>query len=187
MKRIFDFLVSAIALVILSPLFIVVAVIIKVTTKGPIFFLQRRLGKDNKEFTIIKFRTMVVDTPDVATDCLKNSEQYITPIGAILRKTSIDELPQLINILKGEMSIVGPRPILYNQNHLKELRVGAGVSKLLPGLTGWAQVNGRDTICDEEKVKLDKEYLERQSFSFDLKIIIITAKNVIQGKDIKEG
>ena len=164
MKRIFDILVSGIFLIILSPLILIISIIIKLTSKGNVFFKQKRIGRLNKEFYIYKFRTMRTDTPDVATHLLKNPEKYITPIGKFLRKTSLDELPQLFNILKGEMSLVGPRPALYNQYDLKEMRNKEGINILVPGLTGWAQINGRDEISLEEKVRLDKEYLEKQSF-----------------------
>ena len=187
MKRIFDILVSGVFLIILSPLIIVISIIIKLTSKGSIFFKQKRIGRLNKEFYIYKFRTMRTDTPNVATHLLKNPEKYITSIGKFLRKTSLDELPQLFNILKGEMSLVGPRPALYNQYDLKEMRNKEGINILLPGLTGWAQINGRDEISLEEKVKLDKEYLEKQSFWFDIKILWLTFFKVIKKEGIKEG
>ena len=179
MKRIFDILVSGIFLIILSPLILIISIIIKLTSKGNVFFKQKRIGRLNKEFYIYKFRTMRTDTPDVATHLLKNPEKYITPIGKFLRKTSLDELPQLFNILKGEMSLVGPRPALYNQYDLKEMRNKEGINILVPGLTGWAQINGRDEISLEEKVRLDKEYLEKQSFWFDIKILWLTFFKVI--------
>ena len=187
MKRIFDILVSGIFLIILSPLILIISIIIKLTSKGNIFFKQKRIGRLNKEFYIYKFRTMRTDTPDVATHLLKNPEKYITPIGKFLRKTSLDELPQLFNILKGEMSLVGPRPALYNQYDLKEMRNKEGINILVPGLTGWAQINGRDEISLEEKVKLDKEYLEKQSFCFDIKILFLTFFKVIKKEGVKEG
>lgn len=187
MKRIFDFLMSLIALIVFSPLIFIISLIIKLTSKGPIFFKQRRIGKDNEEFYILKFRTMRVDTPNVATHLLKDPSLFITPVGKFLRKTSLDELPQLINILKGEMSIVGPRPALYNQYDLKEMRTEVGVQKLVPGLTGWAQINGRDEIPLEEKVTLDKEYMDIQSFFIDIKIIFMTVFKVAKSEGIKEG
>ena len=183
MKRIFDFISSLFAIIILSPIFLILMIIIKLTSEGPIFFKQRRIGKDNKEFKILKFRTMRIDTPNVATHLLENPEQYITSIGKLMRKTSLDELPQLFNILKGEMSFVGPRPALYNQYDLIEMRTKEGVSKIIPGLTGWAQINGRDEIPLEEKVRLDKEYLEIRGFWLDIKIIFKTVISVIK----KEG
>lgn len=187
MKRIFDFIMSLLAIICLSPIIIIVSLIIKFTSEGPILFKQRRIGKDNKEFNIYKFRTMRVDTPNVATHLLENPEQYITAIGKFMRKTSLDELPQLFNILKGEMSIVGPRPALYNQLDLRDMRTKVGVNKLVPGLTGWAQINGRDEIPLDIKVGLDKEYLDKKSFWFDIKIIFLTAIKVVKSDGVQEG
>ncbi|WP_099328030.1 sugar transferase [Clostridium paraputrificum] len=187
MKRIFDFIMSLLAIICLSPIIIIVSLIIKLTSEGPILFKQRRIGKDNKEFNIYKFRTMRVDTPNVATHLLENPEQYITAIGKFVRKTSLDELPQLFNILKGEMSIVGPRPALYNQLDLRDMRTEVGVHKLVPGLTGWAQINGRDEIPLDIKVGLDKEYLDKKSFWFDIKIIFLTAIKVVKSDGVQEG
>lgn len=187
MKRLFDFFMSLIAIILLSPVILIVALAIKVTSPGPILFKQRRIGKDNIEFEIYKFRTMRIDTPNVPTHLLENPEQWITPIGKFLRKTSLDELPQLFNILKGEMSIVGPRPALYNQLDLKDMRTKVGVHKLIPGLTGWAQINGRDEIPLSLKVNLDKEYLDRKSFLFDIKIIFMTVLSVLKSDGVQEG
>ena len=187
MKRLFDFLMSLIAIIILSPVILIVALAVKFTSPGPILFKQRRIGKDNIEFEIYKFRTMRIDTPNVPTHLLENPKQWITPIGKFLRKTSLDELPQLFNILKGEMSIVGPRPALYNQIDLKEMRTEVGVHKLIPGLTGWAQINGRDEIPLKLKVNLDKEYLDRKSFFFDIKIIFMTIISVLKSDGVQEG
>ncbi|MGL5244768.1 MAG: sugar transferase [Sarcina sp.] len=187
MKRVFDFLVSLILLILLYPLIIFIAIFIKLTSKGPVFFKQRRIGKDNEEFKILKFRTMKVNTPNVATHLLKSSESFITPIGRFLRKTSLDELPQLINILKGDMSLVGPRPALYNQYDLKELRTRKGIHKLMPGLTGWAQINGRDEIPIEKKVELDVEYMKIKGFFIDIKIIFMTIFKVLKSEGISEG
>ena len=187
MKTIFDFIMSLLAIICLSPIIIIVSLIIKFTSEGPILFKQRRIGKDNKEFNIYKFRTMRVDTPNVATHLLENPEQYITAIGKFVRKTSLDELPQLFNILKGEMSIVGPRPALYNQLDLRDMRTEVGVHKLVPGLTGWAQINGRDEIPLDIKVGLDKEYLDKKSFWFDIKIIFLTAIKVVKSDGVQEG
>lgn len=187
MKRIFDFLMSLIGIVILSPIILGVALSVKLTSKGPVLFKQRRIGKDNVEFFIYKFRTMRIDTPNMPTHLLENPEQWITSVGKFLRKTSLDELPQLFNILSGKMSIVGPRPALYNQLDLKEMRTKEGIHKLVPGLTGWAQINGRDEIPLSLKVKLDKEYLERKSFWFDFKIIFLTAVSVIKSDGVQEG
>ena len=187
MKRLFDFLMSLIAVIVLSPVILIVALAVKFTSPGPILFKQRRIGKNNFEFEIYKFRTMRIDTPNVPTHLLENPEQWITPIGKFLRKTSLDELPQLFNILKGEMSIVGPRPALYNQLDLKEMRTEVGVHKLVPGLTGWAQINGRDEIPLSLKVNLDKEYLDRMSFFFDIKIIFMTVLSVLKSDGVQEG
>ena len=187
MKRLFDFVMSLIGITVLSPIILIVALAVKLTSPGPMLFKQRRIGKNNDEFQIYKFRTMRIDTPNVPTHLLENPEQWITPVGKFLRKTSLDELPQLFNILKGEMSIVGPRPALYNQIDLKEMRTEAGVHKLVPGLTGWAQINGRDEIPLSLKVKLDKEYLERKSFFFDIKIIFMTVLSVLKSEGVQEG
>ena len=187
MKRLFDFVMSLIGIIVLSPIILIVALAVKLTSPGPMLFKQRRIGKDNVEFEIYKFRTMRIDTPNVPTHLLENPEQWITPVGKFLRKTSLDELPQLFNILKGEMSIVGPRPALYNQIDLKEMRTEAGVHKLVPGLTGWAQINGRDEIPLSLKVKLDKEYLEKKNFLFDIKIIFMTVLSVIKSEGVQEG
>lgn len=186
MKRLFDFVMSLIGIIVLSPIILIVALAVKLTSPGPMLFKQRRIGKNNDEFQIYKFRTMRIDTPNVPTHLLENPEQWITPVGKFLRKTSLDELPQLFNILKGEMSIVGPRPALYNQIDLKEMRTEAGVHKLVPGLTGWAQINGRDEIPLSLKVKLDKEYLEKKNFFFDIKIIFMTVLSVLKSEGIQE-
>ncbi|HAT4276240.1 TPA: sugar transferase [Clostridium perfringens] len=187
MKRVFDFLMSLIAIIVFSPIIIIISLLVKLTSKGPVFFKQRRIGKNNEEFNILKFRTMRVDTPNVATHLLKDPSVFITPLGKFLRKTSLDELPQLINILKGEMSIVGPRPALYNQYDLKDMRTEVEVHKLVPGLTGWAQINGRDEIPLEEKVALDKEYMNMQSFWMDIKIIFMTVFKVAKSEGVSEG
>lgn len=187
MKRLFDFVMSLIGIIVLSPIILIVALAVKLTSPGPMLFKQRRIGKNNDEFQIYKFRTMRIDTPNLPTHLLENPEQWITPVGKFLRKTSLDELPQLFNILKGEMSIVGPRPALYNQIDLKEMRTEAGIHKLVPGLTGWAQINGRDEIPLSLKVKLDKEYLERKNFFFDIKIIFMTVLSVLKSEGVQEG
>lgn len=187
MKRLFDFVMSLIGIIVLSPIILIVALAVKLTSPGPMLFKQRRIGKNNDEFQIYKFRTMRIDTPNLPTHLLENPEQWITPVGKFLRKTSLDELPQLFNILKGEMSIVGPRPALYNQIDLKEMRTEAGVHKLVPGLTGWAQINGRDEIPLSLKVKLDKEYLEKKNFFFDIKIIFMTVLSVLKSEGVQEG
>lgn len=188
MKRFFDLVFSFILLILLLPLFIVIMVLIKCTSKGQVIFTQKRIGADKKEFNIYKFRTMYTDAPkDTPTHLLENPEKYITPVGKILRKTSLDELPQLLNIIKGDMSFVGPRPALYSQYDLIELRDKYGVNKLKPGITGWAQVNGRDELEIPVKVQYDRYYFENRSLWLDLKIIVMTAYNVILGKGVVEG
>lgn len=187
MKRIFDFVFSLMAFIVFSPIILIICLIIKVTSPGPVFFRQRRIGKDNKEFKILKFRTMRIDTPNVATHLLENPDHWITPIGKFLRKTSLDELPQLINIIKGDMSIVGPRPALYNQYDLKDMRTKANVHKLMPGLTGLAQISGRDELSLEDKVALDKEYLDKENIVFDIKIIFMTVFSVLKSDGVQEG
>ena len=187
MRRLIDMVVSLILLVVLSPIFLVLATIIKLDSKGPVFFTQMRIGKENKLFKFYKFRTMTVGTPNVATEELKDSVSYITRFGKVLRKTSLDELPQLINIFKGDMAFIGPRPALYNRYNLKKLRTKAGVHRLLPGLTGWAQVNGRDMLSDAVKTSYDKYYLEHRSITFDLKILVRTVFKVLRCEGIIEG
>lgn len=187
MKRGFDILSSLVAIVLFSPILLALAIIVKCTSPGPILFKQRRIGKDNQEFMIYKFRTMRIDTPNVATHLLKNPEQYITSIGKFMRKTSLDELPQLFNILKGEMSVVGPRPALYNQYDLIEMRTNANVHTVHPGLTGLAQVSGRDELENEQKVYFDQQYVQKQSFFFDLKLIFLTVVKVFKSEGVVEG
>ena len=187
MKRCFDLISSLIGIILFSPILLLLALIIKVTSPGPILFKQRRIGKDNQEFMIYKFRTMRIDTPNVATHLLKNPEQYITPIGKFMRKTSLDELPQLFNILKGEMSVVGPRPALYNQYDLIEMRTKVNVHTIKPGLTGLAQVSGRDELELDKKVYFDEIYLNKQSFFYDLKLIFLTVVKVFKSEGIVEG
>lgn len=187
-KRGLDLLLSAVALVLLSPVFILVTIAILLDSKGPVFFKQRRIGINNSEFHIIKFRSMRTDAPkEEPTDRFNNAESWITTTGKFLRKTSIDELPQLINIIKGEMSIVGPRPSLWNQHNLNKLRTQANVHIIKPGLTGWAQVNGRDENDDEEKVYWDTEYAHQFNLLFDLNCILKTIKSVISRKGVIEG
>ena len=187
MKRIFDITTSLLLLVILSPLFLILMIAIKLTSKGPILFIQKRIGKNNKEFLLYKFRTMKIDTPNVATHLLDKPEQYITSIGKFLRKSSFDELPQLLNILKGNMTYIGPRPALFNQYDLKAMRTKAGVHTLLPGVTGWAQINGRDLIDNKDKVKYDEFYLNNRSVLFDIKILFLTAFRVLKADGVVEG
>ena len=177
-------LVALILLFILSPVFIIVALAILIEDGFPILFTQKRIGIDYTFFKIYKFRSMKNDTPNVATHLLKNPDQYLLRIGKFIRKTSLDELPNLINIIRGDMVFVGPRPALYNQEDLMDFRVATGVSKLKPGITGWAQINGRDEISIPEKVKLEQEYLYRKSLLLDLEIIIKTFTNVIFRKGV---
>jgi len=184
MERFLDIIVSLFILVVLSPFFLIIALLIKLNSKGPVFFTQMRIGKDNRQFKFYKFRTMKIGTPNVATDKLDNSKSYITAIGKVLRKTSIDELPQLINTLKGDMTFVGPRPALYNQYDLNEMRTEVGVHKLIPGVTGWAQINGRDNNDDREKTEYDVYYLNNKSFALDIKILFKTVFKVIKAEGV---
>ena len=187
-KRILDILLSGIGLVLTAPVFLILAIWIKADSKGPVFFRQQRIGIRGTTFDIIKFRTMRSDTPaDVPTHLLRDSDQWITNAGRFLRKTSLDELPQLVNILRGEMSIVGPRPALWNQYDLIALRDQNGASDVLPGLTGWAQVNGRDSISLQKKAALDGEYAEKLSFAMDIKCIWRTVSVVVTRKGYREG
>jgi len=169
-----DRILAFFMLLCLSPIFLIVGVLILLDDGFPIFFTQKRVGKGYTFFKLYKFRTMRKNTPNVATHLLENPDQYVLKVGRILRKLSLDELPNLLNIVSGAMVFVGPRPALYNQDDLMQLRVDAGVSDLKPGLTGWAQINGRDEISIEEKVALEKEYLEKKSFAFDVKIFFMT-------------
>lgn len=176
---------ALILLIILSPIFLLVAIAIIIEDGFPIFFTQKRVGINYTFFHIYKFRSMKKNTPNVATHLLTNPEQYLLKIGKFIRKTSLDELPNLINIIKGEMVFVGPRPALYNQDDLMALRVAAGIDKLHPGITGWAQINGRDEISIEEKVRLEKDYLDKITFVFDIKILLLTFIQVLNKKGIK--
>lgn len=187
-KRLMDFILSLIAIILLMPIFLIIAIIIKLESKGTVFFKQKRVGKNKKYFNIYKFRTMRSDTPkDMPTHMLKNADSYITKFGGFMRKTSIDELPQIINILKGDMSIIGPRPALWNQDDLVAERDKYHANDILPGLTGWAQVNGRDELEIPVKAKLDGEYVEKMSFIFDTKIFFKTIINVFRHEGIVEG
>ena len=188
LKRVLDFILSLVGLVILSPVLLIIALIIKLTSPGPVFFKQKRVGKNKTYFNILKFRTMRTDTPkDTPTHLLANPDQYITSIGKVLRKTSLDELPQIINILKGDMSIIGPRPALWNQYDLIEERDRYGANDILPGLTGWAQINGRDELEIDVKARLDGEYVERMSFRFDCKCFFGTITSVLKHEGVVEG
>ncbi len=184
MKRLFDITISLIALIIFSPLFLICAIAVKLTSKGPVYYVSDRIGTNNTHFDMLKFRTMRTDTPQVATHLLTDPKAFLTPIGDFLRKSSLDELPQLINVIKGEMSIVGPRPALFNQDDQISLRTESGAHVLTPGITGWAQVNGRDEIPIARKVELDTWYLQHWSFGLDLKIIGLTVLNVVRKKDV---
>ena len=188
LKRFFDIILSLVAIIVFSWLLIIIAIAIEVEDKGNILFKQKRIGKNKKEFYIYKFRTMKVSTPkDVPTHLLDNPESYITKIGGFLRKTSLDELPQLFNILKGDMSIVGPRPALWNQFDLIDLRDKNGSNSVRPGLTGWAQVNGRDELPIDVKAGFDGEYIKKMSIVFDIKIILMTVVSVFTSKGVREG
>lgn len=188
MKRIIDLLVSVIGLILLSPLFFILIIWIKLDSKGPVFFKQKRVGIHKSHFYILKFRTMRVDTPkDMPTHLLSNPEQYITKAGKFLRMTSLDELPQIINIIKGEMAIVGPRPALWNQYDLIEERDKYGANDIRPGLTGWAQVNGRDELEIPEKAAFDGEYVKKMGFAMDLQCILKSIVQIFTHKGLVGG
>lgn len=184
-KRVFDVLVAFPLLLILLPLLLALALLIRSTSKGPALYWSDRVGKNNRVFRMPKFRSMRIDTPQVATHLLSNPLVYLTPVGSFLRRTSLDELPQLWSILVGDLSFVGPRPALFNQDDLVALRTERGIHILVPGLTGWAQVNGRDELPIPVKVQFDYEYLQRRSFKFDLQIIGMTVVKVIRGEGIQ--
>jgi len=180
MKRVFDFLLACLSILLLAIPICIVFILVRLTSDGPALYWSDRVGKGNKIFKMPKFRTMIIGTPAVATHLLSDPSVYLTPVGPFLRKSSLDELPQLLSILRGDMSFVGPRPALYNQDDLIGLRTKNGVSELVPGLTGWAQINGRDEIPIPQKVALDKEYLLNQSFFFDIKILWLTFVKVLR-------
>ena len=187
-KRVIGFVISLIGFIVLVPVFLILIVCIKLDSKGPILFKQRRIGLHKKEFNILKFRTMKIDTPkDTPTHLLENPDMYITRVGKFLRKTSLDELPQIINIIKGDMCIVGPRPALWNQFDLIEERDKYGANDIVPGLTGWAQINGRDELPIDVKAKLDGEYVKRCSFGFDVKCFFLTFVKVLKRDGVVEG
>ena len=177
-------IIAILLLLLLSPLFLIISIAILFEDAFPILFKQKRVGINYTFFIMYKFRTMKKETPDVATHLLKNPEQYLLKVGHFLRKFSLDELPNLINIIKGDMGFVGPRPALYNQDDLMQLRINAGVDKLLPGLTGWAQINGRDELSLKDKVALEKEYLEKKNLWFDFKIILLTFTRTFTSKGV---
>jgi O-antigen biosynthesis protein WbqP len=183
MKRIFDFIVSLIILMIMALPIAVIAILVKLSSPGPAIYWSERVGRDNQNFLMPKFRTMHKDSPEMATHLLQNVENYLTPLGSFLRRTSLDELPQLWSVLKGDMSFVGPRPALFNQDDLIKLRTEKGISVLTPGITGWAQINGRDDLSIQVKVTYDEHYLKNRSFFFDFKILWNTLFKVIK----KEG
>lgn len=187
-KRVIDLVLSVLAAVILSPLFLILFIAIKVDTPGPIFFKQKRVGINKTHFNILKFRTMRIDTPkDTPTHLLGNPDQYITKVGKFLRKTSLDELPQIFNIIKGEMAIIGPRPALWNQYDLIAERDKYNANDVRPGLTGWAQINGRDELTINVKSALDGEYIEKMNFFFDAKCFVVTIISVLTSEGIVEG
>nr|WP_308281109.1 sugar transferase [Bacillus paranthracis] len=188
MKRMLDFIVSLVGIIMLAPVFLLLILCIKIDSRGPVLFKQCRIGQGKSEFYILKFRTMKIDTPkDTPTHLLENPDQYITKVGRFLRKTSLDELPQIVNILKGEMSIVGPRPALWNQYDLIKERDIYNANDIRPGLTGWAQVNGRDELPINTKAKLDGEYVQKINFIFDIRICFKTVINVVKSEGVKEG
>ena len=187
-KRLIDIVLSFIGMVLASWLYLIIIVAIKIDDPGPVFFSQKRVGNHKKYFKLYKFRSMKMSTPrDMPTHLLENPEQYITRVGRILRKTSLDEIPQLWNIFKGDMSIIGPRPALWNQYDLIEERDKYGANDVVPGLTGWAQINGRDELEIDVKAKLDGEYVEKQSFGFDCKCFFGTIGKVLSGDGVVEG
>lgn len=187
-KSILDRIIALLGLIILSPLFIILVIMIKGDTKGPVLFRQKRVGMYKRHFYILKFRTMRIDTPkDTPTHLLKDPQQYITKVGRILRKTSLDELPQIINILKGDMAIVGPRPALWNQYDLIQERDKYGANDILPGLTGWAQINGRDELPIDVKARLDGEYVQKMGLRMDIKCILGTILSVLKQDGVVEG
>lgn len=187
-KRMIDFVLSLLGIIVLSPILLVLIIIIKVSSPGPILFKQKRVGIHKTYFNILKFRSMRIDTPkDCPTHLLNNPDQYITPIGKFMRKTSLDELPQLFNILKGDMAVVGPRPALWNQYDLIEERDKYNANDVLPGLTGWAQINGRDELEIDEKAKLDGEYVQKLSFRFDCLCFFKTFTSVLKHEGVVEG
>lgn len=187
-KRIIDIICSLMAIIFLSIIYLPICLLVKLTSPGPVFFKQKRIGKNKTFFNILKFRTMRTDTPkDCPTHLLENPDQYITKVGKFLRKTSLDELPQIFNIFKGDMSVIGPRPALWNQDDLIAERDKYGVNELKPGLTGWAQVNGRDELPIPVKAKLDGEYVNRISFAFDVKCLLLTIVSVFKSDGVVEG
>lgn len=184
LKRAFDIVVAASALFVLWPVLLLLALAVRLDSPGPAIHWSRRVGRRNRIFPMPKFRTMRLDAPDVATHLLQDPARWITPLGRFLRRTSLDELPQLVSVLRGDMSLVGPRPALFNQDDLVALRTGLGVERLRPGVTGWAQINGRDELSIVEKARLDAEYLQRMSLALDLRIILTTLRQALRGSGV---
>ncbi len=183
-KRVFDVALASLLMLVLAAPLVLIALVIKLTSKGPAMYWSKRVGKGNRIFLMPKFRTMLVSTPQVATHLLADPQVYLTPVGGMLRKASLDELPQLYSILMGDMSFVGPRPALFNQDDLVGLRTQVGVHELVPGLTGWAQINGRDEISISQKVELDRQYLLQRSFMLDMKILLVTLVKALRGAEV---
>ncbi len=183
-KRSFDIVAALAGLAVLWPVLLIIAVAVRLDSPGPAIHWSRRVGRDNTIFLMPKFRSMRIDTPDVATHLLDDPQQWITPLGRLLRRTSLDEFPQLWSVLVGQMSLVGPRPALFNQDDLVALRTEAGVHRLRPGVTGWAQINGRDDLPIPDKVRLDVEYADRRSLIFDIRIILITLRAAVAAKGV---
>lgn len=184
-KRVMDLMLGGTLMVVSSPVFALCWAAVRLSSRGPALHWSRRVGKDNRLFVMPKFRTMRVDTPQLATHLLRQPERYLTPVGALLRKTSLDELPQLISVWRGDLSLVGPRPALFNQDDLVALRTRYGVHRLVPGMTGWAQINGRDELEIPRKVAYDTEYMQAQSPSLDLKILMLTLWRVLQAEGVQ--
>ena len=184
MKRIFDLLLGVLILPLLVIPMLLICIAVRLSSKGSALYWSNRIGRNNEIFKMPKFRSMLIDTPDIATHLLNTPDSYLSPIGTFLRRSSLDEFPQLFSVLKGDMSLIGPRPALHNQDDLIALRTKKGVDKLLPGITGWAQVNGRDKLSIPDKVALDVEYLNRQSFWFDMKILWMTFLKVMKRADV---
>ncbi len=185
MKRFFDLIMACCLLIVFILPIIVISVIVKITSEGPVLHWSKRIGINNKIFLMPKFRTMLINTPDIATHLLKDPERYLTPIGPFLRKFSLDEIPQIWSILTGDMSFVGPRPALYNQDDLIGLRTAKGIHKLVPGITGWAQINGRDDLPIPQKVEYEEIYLKNWSLLFDFKILFLTFLKVVRAEGVK--
>lgn len=185
LKRLFDLFCSVVLLMIFVFPLAILLLLVKLTSKGPVIHWSKRIGLNNDIFLMPKIRSMTIDTPQLATDLLSSeAKNYVTPVGKFLRKTSFDELPQLWSVLSGDMSFVGPRPALFNQYNLTQLRTEKNIHKLKPGITGWAQINGRDTVNDEQKVKLDEYYLQNKSLLLDVKILLLTASRVVKSTDV---